>query len=104
MIQFIDFYDDNNNKQLFENYLNTLKINLLNPKKALIAKVFYYILHDRIDFNKGIEFAHYYVSDRENITEYIGDDVGIEQIVGYYFTIDDGDLTRDRGLLFEIKA
>ena len=41
--------DDNNNKKLFENYLNKLKLNyFLHPKKALIAKVFHYILLNRI--------------------------------------------------------
>jgi hypothetical protein len=84
--------DDDNNKKLFENYLNKLKIKLLNPKRALIAKVFYYILHNRIDLRKGIKFANFEVSNNENITKYVGDDVGIEQILGNYYAIADGDI------------
>ncbi|MDR1220650.1 MAG: hypothetical protein LBK73_13705 [Treponema sp.] len=85
--------DDDNNKKLFENYFIKLNIKLLHPKKALIAKVFYYILHNRIDLSKGIKFANFEVSDNENITRYVGDDVGIEQILGNYYAVDDGDLT-----------
>jgi hypothetical protein len=85
--------DDDNNKKLFESYLIKLNIMLLHPKKALIAKVFYYILHNRIDLNEGIRFAAYDVSDVADSINYVGDDTGIEYIVGDYYAIDDGNLT-----------
>ncbi|MDR1218411.1 MAG: hypothetical protein LBK73_02250, partial [Treponema sp.] len=43
-----------NRQRLFENYLNALGMKFLDPKRALIANVFYYILNDRIDFYEGI--------------------------------------------------
>jgi hypothetical protein len=88
----INGVDDNNNKKLFEGYLIKLNIKFLQPKKALIAKVFYYILHNRIDLNEGIRCATYDVSDIADSTNYIGDDTGIEYIVGDYYAIDDGNL------------
>jgi hypothetical protein len=87
-----------NNKRLFGNYLNALGIKLLDPKRALIAKVFYYILHDRIDFNEGIEFARYDVSSFKEAIEYVGDDVGISRLLGNYFAIDDGDLKDEKDI------
>ena len=90
--------DDLNNRKLFDKYLNKKNIKFSYPKKTLIAKVFYYILNNRIDFDEGIRFVHYNVSNRVNITEYIGDDVGIEKIVGDYFAIDDGDITYEEDI------
>jgi hypothetical protein len=85
--------DDNNNKKLFENYLIKLNIIFLHPKKHLTAKVFYYILHNRIDLNKGIRFLNLKVVDYGNCTKYLGDDIGIEQILGNYYAIEDRNLT-----------
>ena len=85
--------DDENNKKLFGNYLNNLNIDYLHPKETLIAIVFYYILHNKINMYSGIKFAHTNVSNSKDTVEYVGDDVGIAQILGYYFAIDDCDIT-----------
>jgi hypothetical protein len=90
--------DDDNNKKLFENYLNKLKINYLNPKKALIAKIFYYILHNKIGADEGIVFVANNISIFENTTNYVGDDVGIEHILGNYYAIADGDIVDRKGI------
>jgi ethanolamine utilization cobalamin adenosyltransferase len=91
--------DDNNNKKLFENYLNKLNIKLLNPKRALVAKIFYYILHNRIDLYEGIKFlVDYRVSNFDDAIEYIGDDVGISKILGNFYAIDDGDLRNKKDI------
>jgi len=37
--------DNDNNQKLFEKYLKTLGIKFIDHERALIAKVFYYILH-----------------------------------------------------------
>jgi hypothetical protein len=84
---------DGNNKRLFYNYLDAHRIKLFDSKRAVAAKVFYYILHNKIDFYKGIWFVHRNVSDNKNITEYIGDDIGIDQILGKYYAIVDADIT-----------
>ena len=90
--------DNDNNKKLFKEYLDNKKIKFLYPKKTLVAKVFYYILHNKIDIIKGIRFVHYYVSNNENITEYVGDDVGIEEIIGDFYAIYDGDITNEKDI------
>ena len=90
--------DDNNNKKLFENYLNTLGIKFSNPKRALIAKVFYYVLHNRVDFNRGIEFADNNVSEYEKTINHIGDDVGIEHILSKYYGINDRHVTDEKDI------
>ncbi|MDR1217991.1 MAG: hypothetical protein LBK73_00085 [Treponema sp.] len=87
-----------NNKRLFDNYLNALGIKFFDSKRYLAAKFFYYILHNRIDFFKGIGFVHEYVSNNENITKYVGDDIGIEQILGDYYAIADGDITDEKDI------
>ena len=79
--------DDNNNKKLFENYLNKLGLKFLDPKRALTAKVFYYILNDKLDLKEGIDFVHYNVSEPKYA---VGDDVGISRILSKYYAIDDG--------------
>jgi len=87
---------DGNNKGLFDNYLNVRGIKFVDSKRALIAKVFYYILHDRIDFYKGIKFADIEMSNYENVITYVGDDVGIEQILGDFYAVDDADLMNEK--------
>jgi hypothetical protein len=87
-----------NNKRLFDNYLNALGIKLFDSKRAIVAKLFYYILHNRIDFFEGIWFARFYVSNNKNITKYVGDDIGIEQILGDYYAIVDGDITDEKDI------
>ncbi|MDR1180059.1 MAG: hypothetical protein LBK44_06105 [Spirochaetales bacterium] len=74
-----------NNERLFDNYLNALGIKLFDSKRAIVAKVFYYILHNRLDLGKGIRFLDLKVLDYENTTEYLGDDVGIERIIGNFY-------------------
>jgi hypothetical protein len=78
-----------NNKRLFNNFLNAVGIEFVDTKRAIVAKVFYYILHGRIKTPAGIRFLKSYVSNRENVTKYAGDDIGIEQILGNYYGIDD---------------
>ena len=95
--------DNANNKKLFKNYLNALGIKFLDHKRALIAKVFYYVLNNRIDFYKGIKFVHRNVSKSKNITRYAGDDVGIEQILGNFYVIDDGDLRNEKNIKTAIE-
>jgi hypothetical protein len=85
-----------NNKKLFENYLNTLGIKFVDSKRAVVAKVFYYILRNRIDFYKGIRFLDFKVLDYENTTEYLGDEVGIERVIGNFYAVDDGDLDDEK--------
>ena len=87
-----------NNKRLFDNYLNTLEIKFVDTKRAIVAKVFYYILHDRIDFSEGIRFVDVKVVDDKNVTKYHGDDVGIEQIFGNYYGIEDGNFVDEKGI------
>jgi hypothetical protein len=96
--------DNDNNKKLFEYYLNVLGIKFLDLKRALVAKVFYYILYDIIDFYDGIRFAHRKISNRENITKYIGDDIGIERILGNFYLIDDGDLRNEEDIVTVIES
>jgi len=90
--------DGNNNDELFKNYLKMREIKYLDPKRALTAKIFYYILHNRIDYDIGIKFVSSKVCNRENVINYLGDDVGIEQILGNYYAIDDGDVTYDKDI------
>jgi hypothetical protein len=90
--------DDDANKKLFKNYLNSLGIKFSDPKRAVVAKVFYYILHDRIDFYRGIKFLDFKVLDYKKITEYVGDDVGIEQLIGNFYAVDDGDLSNEKDI------
>jgi hypothetical protein len=92
-----------NNQGLLENYLNALEIKCLDPKRALTANVFYYILNNRLDLGKGIRFLDVNVLDYENITKYLGDDVGIERIIGYFYAVDDGDLTDEKDIEDAIK-
>lgn len=87
---------DNNNKKLFEKYFDAHGIKISDPKRVVAAKVFYHILHDRIDFREGIIFLHHRVVDRGNTTEYLGDDIGIEGILGKFYQIDDGDLSDEK--------
>jgi hypothetical protein len=84
---------DDDTKKLFENYLNTLDIKYSYSKRFLIAKIFYYMIQNKINFNEGIRFIRYNISEYKNARKYIGDDVGIEQIIGNYDIIDDGDIT-----------
>jgi hypothetical protein len=95
--------DDNNNKELFENYLRKLGIKFFVSNRAVAAKIFYYILQDRIDFYKGIRFVHHNVSNVEKITEYVGDDIGIEQILGNFYAVDDGDLDDEKDIEVTIE-
>lgn len=90
--------ENNNNKKLFGKYLRVHGIKYIDPKRALIAKIFYYILTDRIDFYKGIKFAHRNVSDFKKTKTYVGDDVDISQILGAFYMIDDGDLSNEKGI------
>jgi hypothetical protein len=79
--------DDNNNQKLFENYLKKLRIKFLDHKKYLTAKIFYYMLNNKIDFKEGIDFVHYNVSDPKGA---VGDDIGIDRILSKYYAIDEG--------------
>ena len=88
--------DNNENKKLLENYLDVLGINFLDFKKALTAKVFYYILQDKINFYNGISFLVREVIDRSKTIEYLGDDIGIDQIIGNFYYIDDGDASNEK--------
>jgi hypothetical protein len=80
--------DSNTNQELFKNYLNAIGIKSVDYKRAAVAKVFYYILHNKIDFDMGIRFISLKIIDDENAINYVGDDVGIEQIIGNYYSID----------------
>jgi hypothetical protein len=82
---------DDNNIKLFVNYLNKLNIKYLYPKETLTAIVFYYVLQNKINMYSGISFVDRNVRNFEDTMHYIGDDVGIEQILGNYYYIDDGD-------------
>jgi hypothetical protein len=79
--------DDNNNKKLFENYLNAHGIKFLDPKRYLTAKIFYYMLNNKIDFKEGIGFVDYNVSEPKYAG---GDDIGIDRILSKYYAIDEG--------------
>jgi hypothetical protein len=79
--------EDNNNQKLFENYLKKLGIKFLDHKKYLTAKIFYYMLNNKIDFKEGINFVHHDVSDPKGA---IGDDIGIDRILSKYYAIDEG--------------
>jgi hypothetical protein len=94
---------DANNKKLFNNYLEVFGINILDSRKAIVAKVFYYILYDRLDFYEGIRFVAYRVSKHEDTKTYIGDDVGIERILGNFYLIDDGDLSNEKDIEIAIE-
>ena len=82
---------DDNNIKLYVNYLNKLNIKYLYPKETLTAIVFYYVLHNKINMYSGICFVDRNVRNFEDTMYYVGDDVGIEQILGDYYYIDDGD-------------
>ena len=84
-----------NNRRLFYNYLNALGIKRTDSKRAIAAKVFYYILHDKIDFYTGIKFVYRKVSKYENTKEIVGDDIGIESL-GIFWYIDDGDASDEK--------
>jgi hypothetical protein len=96
--------EDNNNQKLFESYLSRLGVKFLDPKMALTAKVFYYILNGKIDFKEGIRFVHYDVSEPKGA---VGDDIGIDQILSKYYAIDEGlvpdkkDIEAFKKLIFE---
>jgi hypothetical protein len=92
-----------NNQRLLYNYLNELGIEPLDHKRALIAKVFYYILSNRIDIYEGIGFIDHKVINNENITKYVGDDVGIEKILGAFYLVADGDLRDEKDIEAAIK-
>ena len=87
--------NDNSNKELLENYLNKLGINFLNFRRALIAKIFYYILHDRISFDEGIKFADHSVIISTHITKHVDGDINFGRILGDFIAIEDRDV-RDR--------
>jgi hypothetical protein len=89
---------DGNNKGLFHTYLEAFGIKFLDPKRALIAKMFYYILHNRMDLYKGINFINFKVRNNENITKYVGDDVGIEKLLGAFYAVTDGDLRDEKDI------
>jgi hypothetical protein len=78
---------DNSSLKLFENYLKKLGIKFLDHKKYLTAKIFYYMLNNKIDFKEGIEFVHYNVSDPKGA---VGGDIGIDRILSNYYAIDEG--------------
>jgi hypothetical protein len=89
---------DNNNKKLFKNYLDALGIKFLDPKRAVAAKVFYYILHDKIDLGKGLRFLNFRVVAHGNFNQYLGEDIGIEQIFGNYYAISDRNVTNEKDI------
>jgi hypothetical protein len=77
------------NKRPFENYLKARGIEFFSSERAIVAKVFYYILHDRIDFNEGIGFVDHKVIDYGEPIKSLGDDIGIAQLLGNYYYICD---------------
>ena len=88
---------DVNNKKLFNNYLNALGIKFLDSRRAVAAKVLYYILHNRINFYTGINFVYNNVSEHENTKYIVGDDIGIE-VLQQFWLIDDGDLENEKDI------
>ena len=95
--------ENNNNKKLFIKYLRVHGIKYLDPKRALIAKIFYYILLDKIEFYRGIRFVHRNVSNYKKTKTYMGDDVDIEKILGNFYMIHDGDLSKEKDIETSIE-
>jgi hypothetical protein len=77
----------------FERYINDIKVDSKNKKIFLTKKIFQYILNNLICSDLGIRFIHFELIDREQTKEYLGDDIGVEQILGKYWAIDDRDVT-----------
>ena len=94
--------ETDNISDLFEKYVKSKNISIKNAKKEIVKKVFHYILKNKIQMNEGIDFLHYEVSDYLKDKQYIGDNIGIEKILGNYISIDDGDIT-DEKQIDEIK-
>ncbi len=80
----------------FENYFKDKNIIIENPKIEITKKIFSYILKGCISMKAGIDFVHYQISDQSKYKKYVGDDLGIEQILGNYFAIDDGDVADEK--------
>jgi hypothetical protein len=101
LVKIIDKGTDINSKKLFYSYLNAFGIKYFDSRRSIVAKVFYYILHDRIDLGKGFKFVKCWVSDFKKTKKYVGDDVGIEQICGNFHSICDFADEKDRRILKE---
>lgn len=95
--------DENDNVfELFKKYVQSKNITINNTKKEIVKKIFFYILKNEIQINAGIDFLHYEISDYSKDKQYIGDNIGIEKILGNYISIDDGDIT-DKKHINKIK-
>lgn len=83
---------NSNVTELFGNYLKSKQINITNPKKFLTKKLFQYVLANKIDIKSSMEFINFKISEEDRVKEYIGDDIGVEQILGNFWIIEDGDV------------
>lgn len=93
----VSSYTDDNLKKI-EKYIESKKIKIKNKKIFLTKKIFQYILKNEISISDGIRFIHLEISNNEEIKEYVGDDIGIEQILGNFYAIDDGDVTDPKSI------
>jgi hypothetical protein len=82
--------DDDNNEKLFKNYLAKLKIEYLHPEKIIVAKIFYYILHSKIDIKEGIDFIWNNVRVCKDPRESVADALGISNITSKFYSICEG--------------
>ncbi|MDR0364081.1 MAG: hypothetical protein LBH92_03570 [Bacteroidales bacterium] len=85
-------YKDDNLKKI-EEYIKSKNMYIKDKKRFLIKKTFQYILNGEISLNDGIRFINFEIIDREKTNMYLGDDVGVEQILGNFWAINDGDVT-----------
>jgi len=95
--------NDHDNQILMNAFFERHNLKCNYPKQYIVAKIFYYILQNKILLSDGIDFVHYDLSDYEAIKEYIGDDIGIEKIIADYDPIDDGHLTSEQSNILKSK-
>ena len=84
-----------NIKELFETYLKQQHIQIIDSKRELTKSIFSYVLAGKIDMTPAMEFINFNISEADKVKEYVGDDIGVERILGNFWLIEDGDLCDD---------
>lgn len=97
LIEILLDYKNNKNKILnnFDLFLKEKNLSITSKVKAigiLINKIFKEILNNKISFMDGVKFIIEYLIDNSKNKEFIGDYLGLDEIIGIYYAIDDGDI------------
>ena len=82
----------------FGEYIKTKNISFKDPQRFLIKKIFQYILKMDIALSDGIKYINFKILNSELTKKYVGDYVGIEQIIGNFWAIEDGDVTDSKNI------